>query len=309
MKYTLQIAFSKPVGDVLLRVCEYAKKYGSSSADYINPLMFDFSDDRVIEVKRPEKNCPVADTSLFALEIFNGIPLRWMTKNSCQSLKDENDIEEFFEREYSDKIVEEKDIDPEMHIVFYVPLYETGIYKHINYIIDNLPVGHKFVVNVIGITYDVAWSCKMLPTDTDKESCNASMLRNIQEISRRTNFENDSLIPTLRNVFIFQNYNISGWSQKFTTKKLIDICANLSLAMVQYYDVICHYSWNDFVWEVDENGKRKKESKEPRRIYAINIQSRVIDLYLAVNHIFRNLQWNPFAMDDEKLLPIIERRK
>ena len=247
MKYTLQIAFSKPVGDILLRVCEYAKKYGSSSADYINPLMFDFSDDRVIEVKRPEKNCPVADTSLFALEIFNGIPLRWMTKNSCQSLKDENDIEEFFEREYSDKIVEEKDIDPEMHIVFYVPLYETGIYKHINYIIDNLPVGHKFVVNVIGITYDVAWSCKMLPTDTDKESCNASMLRNIQEITRRTYFENDSLIPTLRNVFIFQNYNISGWSQKFTTKKLIDICANLSLAMVQYYDVICHYSWNDFV--------------------------------------------------------------
>ena len=289
MKYTLQIAFSKPVGDILLRVCEYAKKYGSSSADYINPLLFDFSDDSVIEVKRPEKNCPVADTSLFALEIFNGIPLRWMTKNSCQSLKDENDIEEFFEREYSDKIVEEKDIDPEMHIVFYVPLYETGIYKHINYIIDNLPVGHKFVVNVIGITYDVAWSCKMLPTDTDKESCNASMLRNIQEITRRTYFENDSLIPTLRNVFIFQNYNISGWSQKFTTKKLIDICANLSLAMVQYYDVICHYSWNDFVWEVDENGKRKKESKEPRRIYAINIQSRVIDLYLAVNHIFRNL--------------------
>ena len=105
MKYTLQIAFSKPVGDILLRVCEYAKKYGSSSADYINPLLFDFSDDSVIEVKQPEKNCPVADTSLFALEIFNGIPLRWMTKNSCQSLKDENDIEEFFEREYSDKIV------------------------------------------------------------------------------------------------------------------------------------------------------------------------------------------------------------
>lgn len=128
MKYTLQIAFSKPVGDILLRVCEYAKKYGSSSADYINPLLFDFSDESVIEVKRPEKNCQAADISLFALEILNGVPLRWMAKNSYKPLKDENDIEEFFEREYSDKIVEEKDIDPEMHIVFYVPLYETGIY-------------------------------------------------------------------------------------------------------------------------------------------------------------------------------------
>lgn len=42
MKYTLQIAFSKPVGDILLRVCEYANKFGTDKANRINPLLFDF---------------------------------------------------------------------------------------------------------------------------------------------------------------------------------------------------------------------------------------------------------------------------
>lgn len=125
MKYTLQIAFSKPVGDILLRVCEYAKKYGNSSADYINPLLFDFSDDSVIEVKRPEKHCKIADAVLFAFEAYNNVPLQWISKDPSRILSDDKDIEEFFEREYSEKIVEEKEIDPEMHIVFYVPLYET----------------------------------------------------------------------------------------------------------------------------------------------------------------------------------------
>lgn len=289
MKYTLQIAFSKPVGDILLRVCEYAKKFGRNSADYLNPLRFDFSDTNIIEVQRPEKNCPISDFALFAMELYNGIPLRWMTNDTTYELRDGRDIEDFFEREFSDHVVEDDDIEPEMHLVFYVPLYEFGIYKHVKYIIENLPQGHKFVVNVIGITYDIAWACRMLDGEMDKDVRGATMLRNIQELKNMTDVDKFDCHTLLRHIFLFQNYNMGGWSQNFTTEKLIDVCANLSLALVEHYDTICHYSWDDFAWEVDDEGKKKKGSKEPRRIYAINLQSRVIDIYLAVDHIFREL--------------------
>lgn len=272
MKYTLHIAFSEPVGEILLRVCEYAKKYGNNSANYINPIRFDFSDTNVIEIKRIGKNCPVTDFALFAMELFSGIPLKWITNNdTTYTLQDGNDIEEFFEREFSDKIIEQDDIDPEMHLVFYVPLYEFGIYKHVKYVIENLPVGHKFVVNVIGITYDIAWACRMLDKEISKDDRGAIMLRNIQELKNMTDVDKFKSHTLLKHIFLFQNYNISGWSQNFTTKKLIDVCANLSLALVEHYDTICHYSWLE------------------RPIYAINVQSRIIDVYIAVDHIFRDL--------------------
>ena len=167
MKYTLHIAFSELVGDLLLQVCEYAKKYGNYSADYINPIRFDFSDTNVIEVKKLGKSCLIKDFILFAMESFSGIPVKWITNDTIHTLQDGDDIEEFFEREFSDKIFEDDYIDPEMHLMFYVPLYEFGIYKHVKYIIENLPSGHKFVVNVIGITYDIAWACRMLDEEIE----------------------------------------------------------------------------------------------------------------------------------------------
>ncbi len=270
MKYTLHIAFSELIGDLLLRVCEYAKKFGASSANYINPIRFDFSDTNVIEVKRLGKNCPIKDFALFAMEVFSGIPVRWITDGTTHTLQDGDDIEEFFEREFSDKIIEEDDIDPEMHLVFYVPLYEYDIYKHVKYIIENLPVAHKFVVNVIGITYDIAWACRMLDEEIDKDVRGAIMLRNIQELKNMTDVDKFNSRTLLKHIFLFQNYNVSGFSQNFTTKKLIDVCANLSLALVEHYDTICHYSWLE------------------RPIYAINVQTRIIDVYLAVNRIIRD---------------------
>lgn len=271
MKHTLHIAFSEPVGEILLRVCEYAKKYGNHSANHIHPIRFDFSDANVIEIKRLGKNCPVTDFALFAMEIFSGIPVKWITEDEAHTLHDGRDIEEFFEREFSDNIIEENDVDAEMHLVFYVPLYESNIYKHVKYIIENLPIGHKFVVNVVGITYDIAWACRMLDSEIEKDVRGAIMLRNIQELKNMTDVDKFNSHTLLKHIFLFQNYNLGGWSQNFTTKKLVDVCANLALALAEHYDTICHYSWLE------------------RPIYAINVQSRIIDVYLAVNHIFRDL--------------------
>lgn len=271
MKYTLHIAFSELVGDLVLQVREYAKKFGSHSANYIHPIRFDFSNTNIIEIKRIGKNCPLKDFAIFAMDMFSGIPVKWITEDVTHILRDGKDIEEFFEREFSDKIIEDDDIDAEMHLMFYVPLYEFGIYKHVKYIIENLPFGHKFVVNVIGITYDIAWACRMLDEEIEKDARSAIMLRNIQELKNMTDVDRFNSRTLLKHIFLFQNYNVGGWSQNFTTKKLIDVCANLSLALVEHYDTICHYSWLE------------------RPIYAINVQSRIIDVYLAVNHIFRDL--------------------
>ena len=271
MKYSLYIAFSEPVGEILLRVCEYAKKHGNHSANYIHPIRFDFSGTNVIEIKRLGKNCSVTDFALFALEMFSGIPVKWITEDEAHTLHDGHDIEDFFEREFSDNIIEENDVDAEMHLVFYVPLYESNIYKHVKYIIENLPIGHKFVVNVVGITYDIAWACRMLENEIEKDVRGAIMLRNIQELKNMTDVDKFNSHTLLKHIFLFQNYNLGGWSQNFTTKKLVDVCANLALALAEHYDTLCHYSWLE------------------RPIYAINVQSRIIDIYLAVNHIFRDL--------------------
>ena len=280
MKYTLQIAFSKSVGDILLRVCEYAKKFGTDKAKSINPLRFDFSGD-VIEVTHPEKDSPLEDATIHALEIFTGIPLDWRSRWS-EKLNNGKDIEGFFEHQFSDNIIEENDVDPEFHITFYVPLYEEGIYKHIKYIHDNLPKGHKFVANVIGITYDIAWACGMLNDDANKDECALTMLQNITKIANLTKLQEGRYKTVLKHIFLFQNYNLSGWSQQFTEKKLIEVCANLTLAMVEHYDTICKGSWEDYAWS-------ENEIRQSRPIYAINILPRVIDTYLAIDHIIRDL--------------------
>lgn len=280
MKYTLQIAFSRPVGDVLLRVCEYAKKFGTDKAKNINPLRFDFSGD-IIEVTHPEKDCPLENAAIHAIEIFTGISLDWRNRWS-EKLEDGKDIEEFFEHQFSENITEENEVDPELHLTFYVPLYEEGIYKHIKYILENLPKGHKFVANVIGITYDIAWACGMLNEGANKEDCASTMLQNITKIANLTKLQEGRYKTVLKHIFLFQNYNLSGWSQQFTEKKLVEVCANLTLAMVEHYDTICKGSWEDYAWS-------ENEIRQSRPIYAINILPRVIDTYLAIDHIIRDL--------------------
>lgn len=280
MKYTLQISFSKPVGDVLLRVCEYAKKFGKDKAKNIKPLRFDFSGD-IIEVIRPQRNRNLEDAAIHTLEVFTGIPLDWR-KNCSEELTDSKAVEDFFERMFSDNIVEENEVDAEFHIVFYIPLFEEGIYKHVKYILDNLPKGHKFVANVIGITYDVAWASGMIDKDSDRNVCTSNMLQNVTEIADLTKLQEGRYRTILKHIFLFQNYNLSGWSKRFTEKKLIDVCANLSLAMVEYYDIICRGSWEDYAWS-------EHEIRQSRPIYAINIESRVIDTYLAIDHIIRDI--------------------
>ena len=280
MKYTLQIAFSKPVGDILLRVCEYANKFGTDKANRINPLLFDFSGN-IIEITHPQKDCPIEDAAILALEMYMGICLNWRSEWSEQ-LMDERDVNDFFERMFSEHIIEEDGVDADFHLLFYVPLYEEGVYKHVKYILENLPKGHKFVANIIGITYDVAWACGMLGKKDDREKCSSNMLQNVAKLADLTKLQNGRFSTIMKHVFLFQNYNLNGWSENFTQKKLIDVCANLSLALVEHYDTICRGSWDDYAWS-------KNEIKQSRPIYAINIQSRVIDTYLAFDRIIRDL--------------------
>lgn len=290
MKYTLHIAFSKSVGDILLRICEYVNKFGNSSAKCIHPLLFDYVGDN-IEVKRPEKNCPLGDYALFALEMKLGIPLRWMVHNSSEVLKTGQSIEDYFEKEFTAHIIEENNVDAEMHLVFYIPLYELGMSEKVRKIITNLPHGHKFIVNVVGITYDMASACNLLENDIRRDARTSVMTKNMEDLTSMTDVRTNSGKTLLKHIFIFQNYNINGWSLNFNRKRFIDVCANLSVALAEHYDVLCHYSWLE------------------RPVYAINVRSQVIDIFMAVNHIFRDLfKWkgqeniiDKNAVDKEKV--------
>ena len=119
MKYTLHIAFDEAVGDIVLNVSEYIGKFGRTVKDCVQPLMFLFEGNK-ISVKRPEKKSKVGDAILFFAELKTGLSLQWITHNKATELYSENDIEDFFENEYSANIIQSKGVDPELHILFYV---------------------------------------------------------------------------------------------------------------------------------------------------------------------------------------------
>lgn len=280
MKYTLHIAFDQDTGEAVLRTCEYVKKYGETISPYFEPILMEKSGEGAI-VMRPEKNCPLADTAIRALELYYQIPLHWAVENKKEILANGNEIEDFFEQKYAHNILEDRPVDAELHLMLYVPLFNDGVVDNVRQVIDNLAVSQKYVVNVLAIPYDIAQACGLKHPSLSREERYRVMLGNAEALAvlREEN-------PRLRHIFIFQNYNVKKQSKNFDYPKFVKTCGELSMALIEHYDVVCHYSVLD------------------RPFYAINIDSKIIDKYLIVDRWFRDLfQENvkPNIIDEDTL--------
>ena len=284
-KYSIHIAFSEKIGELILKEAEHIKKYSDTLSPFFNPLLCEFDGNKML-VKRPEKNGFIQNAIVLSLELYFQIPLRWMMSDSSTSYKGKSAIEDFFELQYAHNIIEDRDIDGEMHLMLYVPLYENGVVEHVTHIIDALPQNHKYIVNVIAIPYDIALSCN-LTESIEKEYRQLLMLRNIKALTElRNNSDN-----ILRQIFFCQNYSLRGWSEHFTMQKLVETYSELSMMLIEHFDEICHY----------------RLSNKP--IYAFNIENRYIDKFLIVNNWYRNIlkdnvkdyRINPDEVDKDKV--------
>lgn len=274
MKYTLHIAFDEVIGGIILNVSEYIGKFGRSVKDNVQPLMFIFDDDK-ISVKRPEKRSNVGDAILIAAELKTGIPLQWVTHNKATILEGNDDIEDFFETEYSTNIIQSRGVDPELHILFYVPLYDKeNTAQKIERLTSCLPKGHKFVINIVTLTYDVMKTCRLIKDRYSYEEHRRIETDNIHRLVKYVEEQSP-----LTRIYFFQNFSKEGWSLNFTKNKLITTCSELSLALIEHYETVCHYSFLR------------------RPLYVLNVETSVIDIYLAVNTMVRNLFAKEFETD------------
>mgnify|MGYP002620150776 CR=1 FL=1 len=280
MKYTLHIAFDEDIGDAVLRTCEYVKKYGEYVSPYFEPLLMEKSGDGAT-IMRPEKNCPISDMAIRALEIYYQIPLHWAVESKKEHLANGNEIEDYFEQKYAHNILEDSPVEAELHLMLYVPLFKEGVAENVRQVVDNLAVSQKYVVNVLAIPYDIAQACGLKHPSLSREERYRVMLGNAEALAALSE-EN----TRLRHIFTFQNYNANKQSKNFDFKKFVKTCGELSMALIEHYDVVCHYSVLD------------------RPFYAINVDSMIIDKYLIVDRWFRELfQENvkPNIIDDDTL--------
>lgn len=264
MKYTLHIAFDEKIGDIVLRTNERIKKFSQAEAPCFMPLLFTPTSEG-FDVQRPELNCPAADLIVFAAEVATQSYLSWMTKNRSISLICDEDITDFFEHIYLQNITTESGFDPELHIMFYTPLYETNILQYLNAIIQNLPKDYKIIVNIIAIPYDMGERIGTIKYPLERDSRNAIMTETMAGLIA---FKQENYC---KHIIFFQNRNIDGWALSFDKDKFICICSDIATCLISnYHEIVKHV--------------------EPDRpIFAINSQSYVLDIYHALNDWLRNL--------------------
>lgn len=265
MKYTLHIAFDENIGDAVLRTYERVKKFSQSESHCFAPLLLS-PDGHGFEAKRPELSCPEADLLLAGLELKLGIFFRWALNNNVAKLRCDDDITEYFEKIYISNVTRENGVDPELHLLFYVPLYENEYIRYVERVIANLPRDYKFVVNIIAIPYDIGEVCGFLKHAIDREERNAymtSVMSQALDIRHRNGI--------LKYIILFQNRNLDGWSLNFNREKFVCTCADFATFMISSYHDVAKY--------VEPN----------RPIFAINSQSYVLDIYHAINIWIRDL--------------------
>jgi len=259
MIYTLHIALDEKYGELILRVDERIKQFGQSEAPAYKPLLF-ISNGNGFDVKRPELSHKTAETIAYMIDWRAGMLLEWLGKNPTKQLHNADEITDFFEEEYIHNVTVDSPFEPELHIVLYVPLYESEIEEKVERIIKNLPVSYKIVVNVVALPYDVAEVAGLLKSKQERNERNKVMRKSMSELQRL-----HDTYTSLKYVIFFQNRNINGWSINYNYEKLICTCSDIAINLIANYHEVAKY--------VEDN----------KFVLVINSQSYVLDIYYAFN--------------------------
>lgn len=242
-KFILQIAFEKCYQELLLNTQEYVNKFG----DYMSPnnscvqsLYCEYEGD-TLYAKLPQTRGEEFrnDLLVFTLESILQIPL-FIDPNKGKAI---DNTERFISQElYQEFITEEREVDPEMHFLFYVSLTDDEAILNIKKFVSQLPHNLSFYIDIVALPNEISQIYKhegFLNEDIKL------MAENLQKIISFKNGINEEEISNqrernvaFRNLYFLQNVDEAGHAKKFNEEKLAWVFGNLLLSFIEGYDYI-----------------------------------------------------------------------
>lgn len=242
-KFVLQIAFEKCYQELLLNTQEYVNKFG----DYMSPnnsciqsLYCEYEGD-TLHAKFPQTRGEEFrnDLLVFTLEFILQVPL-FIDPNKGKAI---DNTERFISQEiYQEFITAEREVDPEMHFLFYVSLTDNEAISNIRKFVSQLPHNLSFYFDVVALPNEISHIYKHERFHNEDIKL---MAENLQKIISFKNEINEEEISNqrernvaFRNLYFLQNVDEAGHAKKFDKEKLIWIFGNLTLSLIEGYDYI-----------------------------------------------------------------------
>lgn len=236
MKFILQITFEDCYQELLLAIQEHVNKYGDYMSPYyscIQSLCCEY-DGSTLYAKLPSsrKEEYLNELLVLTLETITQIPLFF---NPNKGAKIDN-VERFISAEiYQEYINAERNVDAELHFVFYTSLTNVKFVNDIKTFLSQLPINLPFVIDVVTLPNDISCLFKpeaLLNSDIPLMKNNLSSLIEVKTSADK--FENIKF----NNIYFLQNINENNHAQQFDLDKLTDLLGNLILTLIEGYDDI-----------------------------------------------------------------------
>lgn len=242
-KFVLQIAFEKCYQELLLNTQEYVNKFG----DYMSPnnsciqsLYCEYEGD-TLYAKFPQTRGEEFrnDLLVFTLESILQVPL-FIDQNKGKAI---HNTERFISQElYQEYITIEREVDPEMHFLFYVSLTDGEAISNIKKFVSQLPHNLSFFVDVVALPNEIS---KIYKHEEFENEDIKLMVQNLQKIIDFKNEIKEEEISNqrernvaFRNLYFIQNVDEAGHAKKFDEEKLTHVFGNLTLSLIEGYDHI-----------------------------------------------------------------------
>lgn len=242
-KFILQVAFEKCYQEFLLNTQEYVNKFG----DYMSPnnscvqsLYCEYEGD-TLYVKFPQtreedfRN----DLLVFTLESILQVPL-FIEPNKGKAI---DNTERFISQElYQEFITAEREVDPEMHFLFYVSLTDVDAISNIKKFVSQLPHNLSFYIDIVALPNEISQIYKHEGFENEDILLMADNLQKI--ISFKNEIKNEEFScqrerdVTFRNIYFLQNVDEAGHAKKFDEEKLTWLFGNFALSLIEGYDHI-----------------------------------------------------------------------
>lgn len=243
MKFILQVAFEKCYQELLLNTQEYVNKFGdytSPNNSCIQSLYCEYESD-TLYAKFPQTRGEEFrnDLLVFTLESILQVPL-FIDPNKGKAIENSG---RFISQElYQEFINIEREVDPEMHFLFYVSLTNDESISNIKKFVSQLPHNLSFFIDVVAIPNDIS---NIYKHEEFKSEDIKLMANNLQKI---INFKNETKGEEMsnqrernvafRNIYFLQNVDEAGHAKKFDKKRITHVFGNLVLSFIEGYDHI-----------------------------------------------------------------------
>lgn len=282
-KFFLQITFEECYQELLLAIQKHVNEYGDFESPYrscVQSLACQYEGD-ALYVKTPQTNIEEYHNEiiLLTLESILQMPILF-NPNKGEKICN---IEAFISNDiYKEYITEERNVDPELHFIFYISLTKKNITNNLREFFKHIPSNLPIIVDVVTIPSEISTIYRKENFEKDDISTMRSNLISLIEIKENLN-HNDNFI--FNNIYFFQNLDERNLTHKFTHDKVSALLGNLLLSFIEGYGDIT-----------------KGLSDKP--ITTFSLITFEIDKYAIINnwasHIFKQLCYNVIGDAEEQ---------